>query len=374
MFKHTLHEDTKNYLKTLLVEDDAPASRKSEKKSKKKKDDKSETKDSAVLSTTAAVDSFEKTKAASPTPIIDSTVVVEPSKTSLSPEEQKEKEEQEQSKQEKERRERTIDPDRTSDERFGRVIDKEYKKSIESTSGGPIEVFRTEKGPIYNVGYSGRGRGAPSVSDEPEDRTGISKYKDKPYNYDVLVGKSLPKITSLSSKPNQDPLEQVFAPYKELQSIKLLKTFIPNIFQKIAASKKVSKSGMEQTEFVTPGKPQNWTGTATGKTAQLKELSDAGILDNNSLSQQMPEEVIDAAYKAADADFQGKEPADGFSKMVRRQSALLSGLGGLDPHFGKELALKLLGGEWIEKAMQNIAPSQERGVISSMGNRSSIGM
>lgn len=363
MFIHNLHEETKNYLKTLLVEDDAAPTKKGGKKSKTKKEEKP-----------VKTDSSTTTPPPPPTPpVSDSTVVVEPTKTSLTPEETAEKEKAQRAAEEKERRARNLPLDRTNDPKM-KEFDKEYL-------GGPIDT-----GFGYDTGDSGRGRGAPPVSGEPEDRTGIrqnlKKYGEQyKYNYTALLGKSLqniPDTTSDATKGIYDPLKTaVIEPYQDLQRIKVLRSMSPAILQKLGAIGKVETADMSQAALGPRpyNPPKNWDGNIPqGSSKRADVLVDIGVIPSGQTGS-YTQDQIDAAYEAAKKKIEKQQgsPKD-FMGLVQRHAESLSGLGGLDPFFGEELAAKLLGGEWVEKAMQNIAPAQERGVISSMGNRSSIGM
>lgn len=398
MFKYTLHEDTKNYLKTLLVEDAPSTAKKDSKKSKAKKDEKQAPTESPESTTNPP---------ATPSPATNSTIVVNPPTTSLSPEEQKIKEAQQKAAEERERQFRNIQPDSGKDTPETQA----YKENVARTSGGP--VVKTTEGPTesgspnygYGFGPSGRGRGAPAPTGEPEDKTGmLSSYKDvqipgQPeqsylYNYHVLLGKSLPKVKELSGdedSANVNPLAPILEPYKDLQRLKVVKAFMPGILSKIAAIGKMEGGTLIQDpsdvnkKWSRPtrnGKPI-FSGSAATPTDQILELIDSQVIPNQpdyiSQLQSSDPKTVQALYdtvkkKIERAENPEKYKAAGFMGKVQQHAEKLSGLGGLDPFFGEELAAKLLGGEWIEKAMQNIAPAQERGVISSMGNRSSIGM
>lgn len=369
MFIHNLHEDTKNYLKTLLVEEDASTGKKGGKKPKDKKEEK---KDEKPVATDTAV----------PAPVADSAVVVEPAKTSLSPEEQKIKEANQKAAEERERQLRNIQQDSGKD--TPETI--KYKENVRRTSSGPVPVEGpTESGsPVYGYGPSGRGRGAPAPTGEPEDRTGI-KQSTLPageiyrYNFPVLLGKSLENVSGYENrKPGDtpDPLRAVvIEPYQDLQRIKVLRSISPAILQKLSAIGQVEAANLKGTSL-TPIKgeaPTGWNANAGSTSDKQQVLIDIGVLPQNSPIS-LTDAQINAAYDTASKKINTKSSGKDFMSKVRQHAGALSGLGGLDPFFGEELAAKLLGGEWVEKAMQNIAPAQERGVISSMGNRSSIGM
>jgi hypothetical protein len=371
MFKYQLHEDTKYYLKSLLVEDDASPTKdkKDTKKSKSKKED--------------AVKATEPKPVPPPTPPVD----VSGSPVSPTEEEKKKIEADQKRAQEEEISKRTLPLDRKTDLEKNK-IDPTYKENVRQSSGGPSSADSGKRDPYYTYGASsGRGRGAPAP-DEPADRTGIQgmhpsvggKKLSLSYNFPVLLGQSFQNVKSGGTK--DDPLEMITSPYKDLQNIKLVKANLPGILGKIKALGEVDAANLKQS-YVTDGSgytvPEKWTGSADTKTDQIKELVDAEFISKNEVNNlnDADDKTVNALYGIVKKDVEfksNKNAASSFAGNVQTFSKKLKGLGGLDPFFGEELAAKLLGGEWIEKTMQNIAPAQERGVISSMGNRSSIGM
>jgi hypothetical protein len=372
MFKYKLHEDTKYYLKSLLVEDDASPTKdkKDTKKSKGKKED-------AV-------------KAAEPKPVPPPTPPVDVSGSPVSPtEEEKKKIEADQKRaQEEEISKRTLPLDRKTDLEKNK-IDPTYKENVRQSSGGPSSADSGKRDPYYTYGASsGRGRGAPAP-EEPADRTGIQgmhvevdgKKLSRSYNFPVLLGQSFQNVKSVGTA--EDPLSIITSPYKDLQNIKLVKAHLPGILGKIKAMGEVDKATLKNDYEIgsEPYKaPEKWTGTKDTKEEKITELIDSGFVPSNEKQKLLDSDdtIINALYgvvkKDVDFNLNKQNAASSFAGKVQTFSKKLKGLGGLDPFFGEELAAKLLGGEWIEKTMQNIAPAQERGVISSMGNRSSIGM
>jgi hypothetical protein len=365
MFKYQLHEDTKYYLKSLLVEDDGSTTKdkKDTKKSKGKKED--------------------SVKAAEPKPVPPPTPPVNVSGSPVSPtEEEKKKIEADQKRaQEEEISKRTLPRDRKTDLEKNK-IDPTYKENVRKSSGGPFSKDSGKRNPDYKFGSSsGRGRGA-LAPDEPEDRTGIGSdlIPDSLYNFDVLLGQSLINIPDSGDNKNK-PLETILEPYKDLQRIKILKSVTPSILQKISAIGQFETSNLEQKIVAGPQGskiqvPKGWDAGKKDPKEQFDTLQGSGLLPSSAKQGDFTPEQIKAIYDTANKKFTATPPdkKDTFESKVKKHSQQLAGLGGLDPYFGEELAAKLLGGEWIEKTMQNIAPAQERGVVSSMGNRSSIGM
>lgn len=388
MFIHNLHEDTKYYLKSLLVE--------RRDSSKSKKDDKK-----------------DETPPVNQPPAVlpqSSEIVVPPTKTTLSQEEREKKEREQKAAEEKERQERTISSNMADDINTSVYP---FKETTAATGGGIYRWGRSTR-PDEELDTrsilpgSGRGRGAPAVTGEPSDATGMKNAKDMYYNYDVLLGKSLSSVKETSDASNIDPLVgAVIDPYKDLQRIKMAKAYLPGILGKIKSVIDVESSKGFQQMGVSGAKkfqrPKTWTGlfdvnkqipdpTNPKRLLTPSEIADKQIdellasnyianqqnliADLRNYAQSNPD-VVDALYQVTEGRIKRAEkgfPEASLQGKIQKHAEKLSGLGGLDPYFGEELAAKLLGGEWVEKAMQNIAPSVERGVISSMGHRGSIGM
>ena len=57
---------------------------------------------------------------------------------------------------------------------------------------------------------------------------------------------------------------------------------------------------------------------------------------------------------------------------IKDATEKMVGMGGLDPFYAQELAAKLSGGEWVETMAKDIAPAQQRGVLSSMGSPTAV--
>jgi hypothetical protein len=187
----------------------------------------------------------------------------------------------------------------------------------------------------------------------------------------------------------------VMQPYKELQYIKLQKSIIPGFALKAQGFADVVNAGKNIAASVGPeGEKQNVQmgaqrsykeqrikqtivdpATLGGDVEKIKErlIAIGGDkemlkkLDNDTLKQ-----FYSDTYTMLNQT--GKGPSSDASKLdqnIQKATKDLTGMGGLDPYFAQELSAKLRGGEWVETMTKELGPSQERGVMSSMGHRRS---
>jgi hypothetical protein len=266
----------------------------------------------------------------------------------------------------------------------------EYKKNIQKSIGG--QATRDATNSRIRGGF-----GAPLMPGENyQDRTGSGPVKqgDLLYNYTSLFGRSLPNLPGGTDDATK--MAAILEPYKDLQRIKLQKSLTPDIALKAQGIIGVESAHLNQAGSASTGSGvaqpyKAVTGNAKNAAEKRKELEDAGMVAAGSgpggikpISDVDIEAFYDKAHQAnQDAIKSAKQQSqpqtnqpnaasNTFMSKVKRHAMALQGLGGLDPYFGRELAAKLLGGEWIEKMTQNIAPSQEAGVISSMGSKSAL--
>lgn len=234
-------------------------------------------------------------------------------------------------------------------------------------------------------GSGGKGFGVgvhPGIKDVP-----ASESEPTPagaFNADVLLGASKDTIGDQFST-------LVMQPYKELQYIKLQKSILPGIALKAQGFADVVGAGDSLSKSTGSGK-KDFIAVSQAKAARQQQRIKATITDPGSLSvedkkqklrdiggdknllDQLDNDTLsdfyDNTYKTLNTQLSDSTSgASALDKNIQRATKELAGMGGLDPFFAQELSAKLRGGEWVETMTREIGPSQERGVMSSMGSR-----
>ena len=234
-------------------------------------------------------------------------------------------------------------------------------------------------------GGGGGGVGAhPSVKDvAPKTNLAVGGFDPN-----VLLGPAADIVGK-----NFSPL--VMQPYKELQYIKLQKSIIPGFALKAQGFADVVDAGKNIAASVGPeGEKQNVQMGAqrSYKEQRIKQTivdpatlgGDVGKIKERLIAiggdEEMLEKLDNDTLKQFYSDTYtmlnqtGKGPSSDASNLdqnIQRATKDLTGMGGLDPYFAQELSAKLRGGEWVETMTKELGPSQERGVLSSMGHRRS---
>jgi hypothetical protein len=187
----------------------------------------------------------------------------------------------------------------------------------------------------------------------------------------------------------------VMQPYKELQYIKLQKSIIPGFALKAQGFADVVGAGTNIARSIGPeGEKENIEIGAQhayhqqrirktildpaevgGDIERMKDLL-AAIGGDRDMLDKLDNETVKQFYSNTYTmlNQKGKTPTSDASKLdrnIQRATKDLIGMGGLDPYFDQELSAKLRGGEWVETMTKELAPAQERGVMSSMGHRRS---
>lgn len=240
-------------------------------------------------------------------------------------------------------------------------------------------------------GRGGRGSGVPAHP-RVKDVVDTEKIGVGEYSRNVLFGPSSDNI-------GDDFDTLVMQPYRELQYAKLARAYTPELAQKIKAASDIPGAGRDiggsisattgqgyrdairQNEALRNADLQRILNKAKNSNQKdkidtmvkhlsldKKMLEDLAEKDPTYIDEILNNELQQVASLNAPDDDRPSGSAKRLNYNIKRSVETLKGMGGLDPFFTKELSAKLRGGEWVEKMTRELGSSQERGVMSSIGN------